>query len=487
MDLKACYKILEINESASLPEIKQAYRDMIGIWHPDRYIQNPRLYAKATEKLKDLNAAYNQLADRSKSSIVKKGTDHKASSNLKPHILFVTCPSCLQKNRLKAGFVTHHPRCGTCGTLLFQKSKGPEKPEKKTGKTTQRSGEHEKTADNSTQNNFGADPFDTQRSETVLGKPVKKRRIINKWTLIAILAGLLLIANNFNGFWLWLSKHIESITEGRYTQYLKKPIENVRNKLDNKDNIAAKAAILELLREAGYSVDTTSTADVTDEQIRVALKQFRDDYSLSFRVGNITESTQALQRHRAILRQQPEWPHIAINPQFKQWIDKQEMTSPEICKQILANGDVAQVTSLLDWYQFEHFKPKPLPLPPRGVLQKKYHKGLAPLTIRARDDGRHYYLKLIDDANASTMMTAFIPSGAKFVEHVPVGKYRVKYAVGQSWYGSRWLFGPKTVFKKMDQVFDFKIQNNQISGYQLDLYLQPMGLISSPKDYAFDF
>ena len=123
MDLKACYKILEIQETASLPEIKQAYRDMIGIWHPDRYIQNPRLYAKATEKLKDLNSAYNLLVSRLTPGIVNQASEHEASPNQKPHILFVTCPNCLQKNRLKAGFVTHHPRCGTCGTLLFQKNK----------------------------------------------------------------------------------------------------------------------------------------------------------------------------------------------------------------------------------------------------------------------------------------------------------------------------------------------------------------------------
>ena len=36
MDLKNCYKILEIQQTDSLSEIKQAYRDMIGIWHPDR-------------------------------------------------------------------------------------------------------------------------------------------------------------------------------------------------------------------------------------------------------------------------------------------------------------------------------------------------------------------------------------------------------------------------------------------------------------------
>jgi hypothetical protein len=59
--------------------------------------------------------------------------------------------------------------------------------------------------------------------------------------------------------------------------------------------------------------------------------------------------------------------------------------------------------------------------------------------------------------------------------------------VGDAWYGTRWLFGPKTVFRKMDQVFEFKIQNNEIAGYRLDLYLQPKGLAGTRKDYAFDF
>jgi len=458
---------------------------MIGIWHPDRYVQNPRLYTKSTEKLKALNAAYNELIKQLTPDIVSNTADKKAASNQEPYILFVTCPSCHQKNRLKAGFVTHHPRCGTCGTLLFQKSKGPQKPSKKTKRTTQKPRESGKTTKRNKHNSFGAKPSFSQATEPIFRKPIKKKRILNKWTLLVILAGFFLIINNFSDLRAWLTKRLEPITTSRYTEYLKKPIANVRQKLDKNDNSAALAAIQKLLRKAGYPVDTSN--DVAKEEIRTALIQFRDDYFLSFQVGNLAESTQALLRHRAIVRQQPLWPQIAGDPRFKQWIDRQKLTSPEICRQTLANGDVDQVRSLIDWYQFDLLQPKPQPLPSEGVLQKKYHKGLAPLTIRTRDEGRHYYLKLIDETDASIKMTAFIPGGSKFVEHVPVGKYRVKYAVGQNWYGSRWLFGPKTVFKKLDQVFNFKVQDNQISGYQLDLYLQPMGFISTPKDYAFDF
>ena len=328
-------------------------------------------------------------------------------------------------------------------------------------------------------------PFFTQTDETIFRKPVKKKRVLNKWTLLTILAGIFFILNNFNALSAWTTKHLVAIIESNYAEYLKMPIAKVRNKLDNTDNSATLIAIQEFLNEAGYPVDVST--DAADEQMRTALRQFRDDYFLSFRVGNLAESTQALVRHRTIVRQQPLWPQIAADPQFSRWLDQQSLTSPEICRQTLASGTVDQVKSLLDWYQFELLQPKSQPLPQKRVMRKKYHKGLAPLTIRTRDDGRHYYLKLIDDRDASTTMTAFIPSGSEFTEHVPVGKYRVKYAVGQNWYGTRWLFGPKTVFKNLEQVLDFKVNDNQISGYQLDLYLQPVGLISSPKDYAFDF
>ena len=90
-------------------------------------------------------------------------------------------------------------------------------------------------------------------------------------------------------------------------------------------------------------------------------------------------------------------------------------------------------------------------------------------------------------SNGAETLSAFIKGGSTFVEHVPIGKYELKYAVGDTWYGTRWFFGPKTVFMKMDQVFEFKIQNNEIAGYRLDLYLQPTGLGGNKQEYAFDF
>ena len=58
MDLKRCFEILELNPGASMDEVQQAYKDLVNIWHPDRFATNPRLRRKAETKLKEINRAY---------------------------------------------------------------------------------------------------------------------------------------------------------------------------------------------------------------------------------------------------------------------------------------------------------------------------------------------------------------------------------------------------------------------------------------------
>ena len=56
------YEILKLNPNASWEEVKQAYRDLAMVWHPDRFpADNPRLKEKAQEELKRINAAYEVL------------------------------------------------------------------------------------------------------------------------------------------------------------------------------------------------------------------------------------------------------------------------------------------------------------------------------------------------------------------------------------------------------------------------------------------
>ena len=60
-DLVEYYRVLELEYQASLENIKQAYKDLATVWHPDRFSDNPRLQQKAEEKLKAINEAYEKL------------------------------------------------------------------------------------------------------------------------------------------------------------------------------------------------------------------------------------------------------------------------------------------------------------------------------------------------------------------------------------------------------------------------------------------
>jgi GUN4-like/DnaJ domain len=55
------YQVLEIEVGASQDDIKQAYKELAMVWHPDRFSDNLKLQKRAEEKLKRINAAYEFL------------------------------------------------------------------------------------------------------------------------------------------------------------------------------------------------------------------------------------------------------------------------------------------------------------------------------------------------------------------------------------------------------------------------------------------
>ena len=61
MDLKKCLEILELKNANSLIQVKQAYRDLVHVWHPDRFSSNSRIQERAEEKMREINIAYEKL------------------------------------------------------------------------------------------------------------------------------------------------------------------------------------------------------------------------------------------------------------------------------------------------------------------------------------------------------------------------------------------------------------------------------------------
>jgi hypothetical protein len=56
--------VLGLEPGATLDEIKEAHRDLAKVWHPDRFGHDLRLRAKAEERLKEINGAYEGLMAR---------------------------------------------------------------------------------------------------------------------------------------------------------------------------------------------------------------------------------------------------------------------------------------------------------------------------------------------------------------------------------------------------------------------------------------
>lgn len=81
MRLRDCYELLEITPAASDSEVKAAHRDLARVWHPDRFAHDSALRAKAEEKLKRINDAYETIvASRAGQGRGSYGEDRGAAS-----------------------------------------------------------------------------------------------------------------------------------------------------------------------------------------------------------------------------------------------------------------------------------------------------------------------------------------------------------------------------------------------------------------------
>lgn len=59
--LSECYVVLEVPETASVEQIRESYKNLVKVWHPDRFPNDAKLREKADQKLKQINAAYEKV------------------------------------------------------------------------------------------------------------------------------------------------------------------------------------------------------------------------------------------------------------------------------------------------------------------------------------------------------------------------------------------------------------------------------------------
>jgi len=128
-----------------------------------------------------------------------------------------------------------------------------------------------------------------------------------------------------------------------------------------------------------------------------------------------------------------------------------------------------------------------LRLPSSGTVYRYVdNEPIAPLKV-STTAGSHYYIKVVDVISKKTVVSMFIHSGETAETTVPIGNYYVRYATGNKWYGRKYLFGPETQFYKCDREFEFRIENDRASGYQIQLIKQRSGNLRTSSISADDF
>ena len=62
-EIERAYLTLGLKEGSSLRQVDEACKDLRALWNPDRLSDNPRLRAKAGEKIREIDAAYETLME----------------------------------------------------------------------------------------------------------------------------------------------------------------------------------------------------------------------------------------------------------------------------------------------------------------------------------------------------------------------------------------------------------------------------------------
>lgn len=127
------------------------------------------------------------------------------------------------------------------------------------------------------------------------------------------------------------------------------------------------------------------------------------------------------------------------------------------------------------------------PLPHSGSVRRWiFQEPIAPFEIKAAQES-HSVVKLVDAYTNKPVMMVFVRGGTTVEVKVPLGKYEVRYASGDTWYGYEYLFGPDTLYSKAANTFTFDVVGNKISGFTITLYKVVDGNLHTSRINASDF
>jgi len=100
---------------------------------------------------------------------------------------------------------------------------------------------------------------------------------------------------------------------------------------------------------------------------------------------------------------------------------------------------------------------------------------------------RFCYVLLRSVPENEAAISLFIHGGETVEILVPPGRYRMYFATGNVWYGTEFLFGPDTVYSKVDTILDFHETDDGFIGHTIEFNMLFGGNLSTSSADETDF
>lgn len=400
MDVKHAFKLLELDETATLSEVKLAYRDLASVWHPDRHLHNPRLTSKALARMQELNKAVEVASKYLTSTADERPQQRNQEAACSEQ---TSCQEC--GHPLNAG------QGGLCSSCLASK---PGQQGQKTEST-----------------------FHINYDLLAIA------RVLATGGLAAIFVGLVLLVV-YGGIF---SGHGSEESNRDISAGLGAPAGGQRELTKKFEvdhfNVYEQYELLQLQRDLAAIGYTVGPVDGIIGPL--TLEAVNRLYSDFFALTPIAEPGDVLRFagiHSQVAAVYGDWKEIACSGLLEEWMKQQT----EHFQYVPAGDDPRRLIRLLDLFSFDRADPAALPLPATEVLYTAAgeEKGNE-LLISARTATGHQLIKVVDPTTGRVLQVAFVRSGQVLITSLPVGRYELRRVSGLQWYGKRFLFGADTV------------------------------------------
>ena len=331
--MKKYFEILELEVSASIEEVDQAYKELAEAWRPENYQNLPRFKRKAEIKLEEVNDAYERI--RSYLLVKASGEDQMVFDSPKepslepepetapaeePQSPQISTPS--QRKKLLPGLIAV---ALVLGALMLYLISDRQKPQIKTAKTT--AAQKDKTAQDS-------DTAPPSVSADSLPKKSESNSAVNSSS----------------------EKRSPSLK-----QTAQKPPGKIRSDSDslltqkalskfNRNPVRVKR-IQNGLITVGYN--TGPIDGVIGPQTTAALRKFANDRGHVIEAGHLFASdfTNTVLVFAEVSAKHPNWDHIIGTQGFSRWLDSQTVMPAYQVKKIKTSATARQVIEALDLYK----------------------------------------------------------------------------------------------------------------------------------------